>query len=186
MARAFNKITFQWYSTESDPNIVNDSNWIIDPIFDNESWANQIGPTFWAFPGGSSITTPTTDAYNALIHTRDQNAMWENIKNERDRRKLEGGYAVGANWFHSDTTSRIQQIGLVMLGANIPANLYWKTMSGSFVLMTQTLATQIFQAAAASDVAIFTVAEQKKAAMLASSDPASYNYLSGWPTAYGE
>jgi hypothetical protein len=112
--------------------------------------------------------------------------MWNAIKAERDRRKNDGGYKVGANWYHSDTSSRIQQLGLVMMGANLPANLYWKTMGGGFVVMTQTLALQIFQTAAASDMAIFTVAEQKKAAMLASADPATYDYLSGWPLIYGE
>jgi hypothetical protein len=112
--------------------------------------------------------------------------MWDAIKAERDRRKNDGGYKVGANWYHSDTSSRIQQLGLVMMGANLPANLYWKTMGGGFVVMTQTLALQIFQTAAASDMAIFTVAEQKKAAMLASADPATYDYLSGWPLIYGE
>ena len=107
-------------------------------------------------------------------------------QSERDRRKHDGGYKVGTNWFHSDDTSRIQQIALTIMGANMPANIMWKTMSGSFVLMTPTLAGQIFQAAAASDMALFAIAEQKKQAMLASSSPTEYNYLTGWPKAYGE
>ena len=111
--------------------------------------------------------------------------MWHNIKIERDRRK-DGGYKVGVNWYHSDTSSRIQQLGLVIMGVNLPANLYWKTMDNGFVLMTPALALQIFQAAAASDITIFTVAEQKKAAMLASATPATYDYLSGWPLIHGE
>ena len=47
MTRAFNKVTFTWSSTDTDPNIVNDSNWIIDPVFDNEDFAQQIGPEHW-------------------------------------------------------------------------------------------------------------------------------------------
>lgn len=129
---------------------------------------------------------PTQEELDTWIFNQLKLDMWELIKTERDRRKLDGGYTAGGNWFHSDTTSRIQQLALVMMGAGIPPNLYWKTMSGSFVIMTQTLASQIFQAAASSDVAIFTAAEQKKAAMLASPDPGSYNYLTGWPLAYGE
>jgi len=116
--------------------------------------------------------------------------MWELIKQERDRRKLEGGYKVTISgtdyWFHSDTFSRTQQIGLVMMGASMPQPLMWKTMSGSFISMTPTIAMQVFQAAGASDIAIFTVAEQKRVAMMASSDPANYDYLSGWPKIYGE
>lgn len=111
--------------------------------------------------------------------------MWQFIKAERDRRKA-GGVKVGAKWFHSDDGSRIQQMGLVMMGASIPANLQWKTMDGSFITMTQALASQVFQAVAASDQAIFTAAETHRATMEASADPASYDYSGGWPKIYGE
>lgn len=113
-------------------------------------------------------------------------AIWLKIKAERDRRIQNGGYNIGTKWYHSDTFSRTQQMGLVMMGANIPANTPWKTMDGSFVIMTQTLAGQIFGTAAASDIAIFTAAETHNAAMRASATPHTYNYLTGWPTAYGE
>lgn len=111
--------------------------------------------------------------------------MWNAIKTERDRRKA-GGVKVGAKWFHSDDGSRIQQMGLVMMGASIPANLQWKTMDGSFITMTQALASQVFQAVAASDQAVFTAAETHRASMEASADPASYDYSTGWPKIYGE
>lgn len=111
--------------------------------------------------------------------------IWQRIKAERDRRKA-GGVKVGAKWFHSDTFSRTQQMGLVMLGAGIPANLQWKTMDGSFIAMTQAVAQSVFAAAAANDQAIFAVAEGHRVAMEASTDPASYDYSGGWPKIYGE
>lgn len=111
--------------------------------------------------------------------------VWEAIKRERDMRKA-GGVNVGEHWFHSDADSRIQQIGLVMMGANIPANLQWKTMSGAFVTMAPALAGQIFAATAAHDQAAFAVAEQHRIAMEASTDPAAYDYSAGWPAVYGE
>lgn len=111
--------------------------------------------------------------------------IWEAIKSQRDRRKA-GGVKVGAKWFHSDDASRIQQMGLVMMGAGIPANLQWKTMDGSFITMTQTLASQVFQAVAANDQAVFTVAEGHRVAMEASADPTSYDYSTGWPAVFGE
>lgn len=112
--------------------------------------------------------------------------VWELIKAERDRRTDLGGYKVGTKWFHSDQKSRSQQLGLVLLGSNIPANTPWKTMDGSFVTMTQTLAGQILAAAAASDIAIFAAAETHKAAMEAAADPAAYDFSVGWPKVYGE
>lgn len=111
-------------------------------------------------------------------------AKWEAIKAERDRRKA-GGVKVGEHWFHSDDPSRIQQLGLVMFGTAVPP-VPWKTMSGAFVPMTQELANQIFQAVAAADQAAFAVAEQHRAAMLVSADPAAYDFSAGWPAIYGE
>ena len=109
---------------------------------------------------------------------------WDSIKAERDRRTEQGGYKVGTKWFHSDQKSRSQQLGLVLLGVSIPANLQWKTMDGSFVTMTQTLAQQILAAGAPSDQAIFAAAETHKAAMEASADPASYDFSAGWPATF--
>jgi hypothetical protein len=112
----------------------------------------------------------------------ERSLVWERIKAERDRRK-EGGFKVGDKWFHSDASSRLRQVGLVMAGAAVPAIL-WKTMDGSFVTMTPVLAQQIFQAGFTLDTALFARAEQHKAAMEASADPLSYNYLTGWPERY--
>ena len=111
--------------------------------------------------------------------------MWDGIKTERDRRKA-GGVKIGAKWFHSDDGSRIQQMGLVMMGASLPAGLQWKTMDGSFIPMTPALAQQVFTGQAASDQAIFAVAEQHRVAMEASPDPAAYDFSTNWPKIFGE
>lgn len=130
--------------------------------------------------------TPITDAEaDQLRKPKPSKAqVWEAIKAERDRRIQSGGYKVGTKWFHSDTFSRTQQMGLVMLGANIPANTPWKTMDGTTVIMTQALAGQIFATAAASDIAIFAAAETHKAAMEASADPSAYDFSGGWPAVF--
>ena len=110
--------------------------------------------------------------------------VWERIKVERERRKT-GGVKVGAKWYHSDDGSRIQQMALVMMGANLPA-VQWKTMDGSFIAMTPTLAQQIFAAQAASDQAVFAVAEAHRVAMEASQDPSTYDYSTGWPDTFAD
>lgn len=114
-----------------------------------------------------------------------QAAAWERIKTERDRR-AGLGVKVGQHWFHSDQKSRTQQLGLVLLGANIPADLQWKTLTLTpppvFVPMTQQLAQAIVSATAASDTAIFTAAEAHRAAMEASAAPQDYDFSVGWPT----
>lgn len=113
-----------------------------------------------------------------------QNAAWERIKHERDRRKYLG-VKVGAHWFHSDDPSRIQQIALAMMGAACPPGLQWKTLTTAptpvFVEMTPALAQGIFTATAASDAAIFAAAEVHRVAMEASATPESYDCTGGWP-----
>ena len=132
----------------------------------------------WSYDG-HTFTAPAPDL------TALRAAHWEDIKRERDRRTQQGGYQVAGKWYHSDTFSRTQQMGLVMMGAGIPGGLQWKTMDGSFVTMTQTLAGQVFAAAAASDAALFSHAEQIKAVM--EDDPVNFDLASQtWPAVFGE
>lgn len=126
--------------------------------------------------------------------------VWERIKSERDRRIQSGGYkAGGVKWFHSDTFSRSQQLGLarkadridaaagdldaVMLDA-FGAPIAWKTMDASFVPVTARLAQQITAAAEAADLATFKAAELHRIAMEASADPSTYDFSAGWPAIY--
>lgn len=121
--------------------------------------------------------------------TRARAAAWEAIKAERDRR-AGLGVKVGQHWFHSDQKSRTQQTGLVLLGANIPAGLRWKTLTLTpppvFVPMTQQLAQAIVSATAASDTAIFTAAEVHRIAVESSTAPQNYDFSTGWPTSIEE
>lgn len=106
---------------------------------------------------------------------------------ERALRQREGGYPVGQYWYHSDYDSKLQQLGLVMLGLNIPANLQWKTMSGAFVPMTPTLANTIFQAASAYESQLFNATEQKRSEVRQPNyDFKTFDPTIGWPLAYWE
>lgn len=112
--------------------------------------------------------------------------MWSYIQGQRDSRRIAGVYVAG-NWYHSDDPSRIQQIALVMMGANMPSNIMWKTMQGTFVLMTPQLASSIFQTIIAQDTEIFAHAEYHRQSMITSTDdPYTYNYMEGWPETYAE
>ena len=131
--------------------------------------------------GGAWVVLP--EYPNAPLLQR-QTEAWERIKHERDRRKSLG-VKVGDHWYHSDDSSRIQQIALAMMGNAIPAGLQWKTLTTTpppvFVEMTPALAQGIFTATAASDAAIFAAAETHRVAMEASATPESYDCTGGWP-----
>ncbi len=159
---------------DSDQKLIAPCDSVDDPDYiDYIAWVNQ----------GNQ---PTVGNVSPTERVELQLAAWELIKTERDRRKVSGGYKVGNYWFHSDESSRIQQMALVMLGAGMPQNILWKSMSGDFVPMTPTLAQQIFQAAMISDMTLFAVAEQKRIEMQQLSDPRTYNHRIGWPPIYGE
>ena len=123
---------------------------------------------------------PTADQIAAAIRPAALALVTQRIKADRDRRKVLGT-PVGPNTFHGDPDSRIQQIGLVMMGASLPTGIMWKTVGGAFVEMTPQLAGQIFQATASRDVALFAAAEAHIAAAAASTDPLAYDFSAGWP-----
>ena len=140
------------------------------------------GPPVIAYEPGDVIPA------NHLPAPVDPKAVaWEAIKAYRDLLSDTGGYTVTVagvpKWFHSDEKSKTQQLGLVIMGASVPP-VQWKTMDGSFVTMTQALAGAIFQAAAMQDMTIFSVAETHRANMLASADPANYDFSVGWPAVF--
>lgn len=101
---------------------------------------------------------------------------WFKIKQLRDELTENGGCFLANKWFHTDVKSKQQQMALMIAGASIPANLQWKTMDGSFIEMTQTLATQLFTAQIIREQTIFAIAESKR------NDSSILN--EGWPSRY--
>jgi len=153
-------------------------------------------PQNYKFADGDFVLDASPSAYHTLdangnwylnneILQSTKEAMWQYIKHMRDTR-LNSGFLCAGKFWHSDNESRIKYLGLLMLGANMPNTIYWKTMDGSFVQMTPTLAQQIFVTAAAWDTATFVNAETHKTAMQASSDPINYNFTTNWPPIFGE
>lgn len=151
-------------------------------------------PEYLANPDYYIVTEQDAEPYVAYSRKSDEQIAeikahakakrWEDIKAIRDRKTQQGGYKAGGDWFHSDTFSRTQQIGLTIMGAAMPAGIMWKTMAGSFVEMTPTLAQQIFAAAGVQDALLFAHAEQLKAQVEASDDPASVDIGAGWPETF--
>lgn len=134
--------------------------------------------------GGDALPSKATLDADILEATKTE--MWRKIQEERTRRQGGGVLISSINkWFHSDQSSRIQQLGLVMMGANMPQNVNWKTMDGSYIVMTPAIALSIFNGAATLDMTAFGVAEQHRANMMASPTPDTYNYSGFWPATFG-
>jgi hypothetical protein len=113
--------------------------------------------------------------------------VWEDIKDYRDELMRSGGAKVDVKWYHSDTHSKVQQLSLMSLGANIPADLEWKTMDGTKVTMTQALAVSVFQAQVAQEHAIYEAGETHKVNLEVLTDVdqvAAYDWRTGWPEVF--
>ncbi len=142
-----------------------------DIAFDDEPDENGINA--W-------IITPKPELEKQAIKANMTKAMWVKIQEIRSRVTM-GGAKVGDYWFHTDSASRTQYLALVMLGQSIPPNVLWKTMSGEKVMMTATLAQQVFQASIVLDMTVFAIAESIKAQMEASEFPLTFPIDQGWP-----
>lgn len=141
-----------------------------DPLFyNNESVLDGVTLRLTATPKASSMV---------------RTLKWNVIKEKRDFHTYSGGYKVNEKWFHSDANSRSQQLALSLQGENLPKDLQWKTMDGSFAVMTPALVRQILAASTASDQAIFKAAEAHKAAMECCENPADYDFSTGWPEVF--
>jgi hypothetical protein len=164
----------------------------------HEEWTNKDNTEITSITPYQSVIDAWLSAKDALLASliepvktdeEIEAEMWTKIKVERDRRQS-GGFKVEITteifkWFHSDPTSRLQQLGLVIAGAAVP-EIPWKTMDGSFATMTPTIAGLIFQAGLTLDTALFAIAEQHKYAMEQSAEPSLYDYSTGWPEMFGE
>jgi hypothetical protein len=118
--------------------------------------------------------------------TAIRETLWTEIKTHRDYIKSQGGCLVAGKWYHTDIDSKQQQIALVLLGANIPAGLQWKTLDGSFETMTQALAGELFVAQVTREQTIFGVAEAKRVAIqtMTIEQLEAYDVLDGFPQGY--
>lgn len=184
--RAYNKVIRKWTSTEDGSELLPENDWVINPTFSpDEATCMQQGPEFWTFDGSVISATPHAQ-WQAVMRQRHQYTMWLGIQTERDRRKW-NGVKVGDKWYHTDDSSRIQHLAMVVMGNNLPPNLMWKTMDGTFTVMTPQLVQGIFGTIAAQDTALFMIAEQKRAAMMSLADPADFpDTYTGWPPTFGE
>lgn len=111
--------------------------------------------------------------------------LWEAIKEERARRRVEGGVLLASEnkWFHTDDDSRLQYLMLDATGASIPVGATWKTMDGPVVNMTRSKVNELILAIANQDQELYTVAKQARATMEA--DPGKWDINSiVWPATF--
>lgn len=127
-----------------------------------------------------------------------KSAYFEKIKAIRDELIISGGYKAQGTWFHSDLTSRSQQIGLLRIADQMMSEgaqptdpfmtpngpLTWKGMGGSSVTMTPSLAYDIFAAASMQDQVLHAHGEYLIHLINEAEDPSDVDIHSGWPETF--
>lgn len=92
---------------------------------------------------------------------------------------------IQGNHFHSDTSSRIQQMSLTKMGlaGQIPAGLMWQTKNLGLLELTNEIAAQFESVTMDHDMRLFANAQRHIAAVEALEDIQSvqaYDYSTGW------
>lgn len=117
------------------------------------------------------------------------------IKAHRDYLTLNGGHKIGANWYHSNELSLIQQLVLdgmakQMVAAGAPDTTQlagitpWKTLSGPSVVLTVGIAKNFVMSAMVQQSTLFAAAAAKIATIegLASVELVeSFDVAANWP-----
>lgn len=146
--------------------------------------ALYVGDDIQVVDVGFDVTGWGYVAGNFIVPPEQRTAIHLAIKAERDRRKFNGVFVSG-KWIHTDTYSRTQWLGMVMMGAGIPA-IEWTTLDGTTITTTQALASSVFNATATLDTSLFAYAKGLIDAVDAAPDPYSVDIVSGWPATFGE
>lgn len=116
-----------------------------------------------------------------------KNEVWNKVLAIRQK-TIEGGAKVVVNglekWFNSDVFSRTQWLGMVTLGDSLPPNINWRTMDGTFVILTPQLVLQVFNAVMTKEVISFGKGAALYNQIMNSDDPLAIDISTGWPDSY--
>lgn len=133
----------------------------------------------WNDEQGQWVVSPELDGYKYL---EQQDKIWELIKQRRLKAVTSGVYVESVDkWFHTDevsVTTYSTIAGMIALDNYEP--LQWKVMDNTWLLLTVPLFKELQTAISTKTNAIYTVAEQHKAAMLQADNPLDYDYSTGW------
>lgn len=182
------------------------------PMLEGESfptYLDRVTSMLWQFEGSGELSVsgdgivslkgllPVGENFVEIQSEPDttaQGAMWDKISLHRDKLQ-KAGALVGAFWIHNDVKSRTQwermankaeKLGLadsdpyLIDGEQVP----WKTMNGTFTLLTAGYIRQVVDALEIQEARIFKVAEMHRAAMLQHADPSLYDFSTNWPAVY--
>lgn len=160
------------------------------------------GGEFWVENGEVKVSGPKMVEYmkfnlDTKLWTEDpdlktkyleriREEVWEKIKARRTESIDTGVYHPRLQkWFHTDYEA---QRNYALMGHAISSTLYqpkrWKTMDGTFIEMTREVFQDVLALALKKADDDYRNAEIHKAKVMASTDPLTYDYSTGWSAGY--
>lgn len=136
---------------------------------------------FYQLEGNKWIFNAT--AFNTALAGAKEQAVY-NIKKHRDT--LTADYIIiDGHHFHSDASSRIQQLSLTKMGQaqQVPPGLMWQTKNHGLIELTNETAAQFEMVTLEHDMRLFANAQRHIAAVEALEDIQAvldYDYTTGW------
>ncbi|EOZ9392121.1 DUF4376 domain-containing protein [Enterobacter cancerogenus] len=159
-------------------------------VYDMQSGKQIVIAELGPLPTNVTVISPSSsfdrwngESWQPSINDAKQ-AQIAAIKNQRD--KVTNDFIViEGNHFHSDVSSRIQQITLTKLGqANqLPTGLMWQTKNNGLIDLTNHIAAQFETVTMDHDMRLFANAQRHIAAVEAMNDVQAvidYDYSTGW------
>jgi hypothetical protein len=148
------------------------------------------------------ILAPPDESIQDQILLNTKLLMWERIKEYRTIKSLNSGVFCNGKWFNTDVISRTQYEryytkAMALLATDNTATdatvlstsigpTYWKTMDNSFIPMTIGLIKLLMPAIENREAEVFYQAEVHRTLLWNSTDPANYDFSTGWPISFGD
>ena len=120
------------------------------------------------------------------LKKQQQTQTWEQIKAKLHAVTRGGVYVPSVKkWFHTDDSSRTQYLAMQIM-PELPDDLMWKTMDGSFIRLTKEILMQVAMTMMTQEQSDFANAERHRQLMLKAENPLEYDYSSSWSAVYGD
>lgn len=159
-------------------------------VYNTQTRTEMVVTTLGPLPENITVIKPDSqfDRWNGQAWLPDINdvktAQIIAVKARRDE-VTEDYIIISGNHFHSDTSSRIQQLSLTRMGQaeQIPAGLMWQTKNNGLIELTNETAAQFEAVTMEHDMRLYANAQRHIAALELLDDVQSvldYDYSTGW------
>lgn len=157
------------------------------------------GGAFTYVDGFTAVDSVAQAAIVANALAVERAAKWEEVKALRTI-KLNGGFEHGDHWYHSDTVSKTEFLGLklkaletMIASGDMDANIQIdgtdtkvKTIDNGYMTVTGNKILAIVAAAEVQTKKNYTTAATHEYFLSISATPSTYDYSTGWPTVYSD